>query len=172
MSEEQKQQVTRRQFLTYTLMGVGGFMAASTVMPMLRMAFDPVLEAKAGGDFIATKIKVDELTDEPVRVDFQFEQEDGWYVSNVTQTAWVYKNENGEIIALSPVCKHLGCNVDWNSNDNYPNMFFCPCHKGLYEKDGTNVPGTPPRGPLDRYKYEVRDGVLYLSRRAEPTGGV
>lgn len=166
-----EQRVTRRQFLSYTIMGVGGFMAAASVMPMLRMAVDPVLQVEAGGDFIATTVKVDELTNEPTRVDFKFKQEDGWYTSNVTQTAWVYKDDKGEIIALSPVCKHLGCTVNWNSNKDHPNQFFCPCHKGLYEKDGTNVPGTPPRGPLDRYKYKVKDGVLYLSRRASAVRG-
>jgi len=168
MSE--KQQVTRRQFLTYTLMGVGGFMAAGTVMPMLRMAIDPVLQVKAEGDFIATGVKVDELTNEPKRVDYQFEQQDGWYKSTVTQTAWVYK-EGDEIIAMSPICKHLGCNVNWNSNPNFPNRFYCPCHGGLYDKDGTNDPKTPPRGPLDRYDYEVKDGILYLSKRAKARGG-
>ena len=170
MSKE-KQDISRRQFLSYSIMGVGGFMAAVTVMPMLRMAIDPVLQAEASGDFIATNVKVDEITSEPQRVDFNFEQKDGWYESTVTQTAWVYKDENGEIVALSPICKHLGCTVSWNSSDSHPNQFCCPCHKGVYEKDGTNVPGTPPRGPLDRYQYQINDGVLYLSRRASEVGG-
>ncbi|MEG6575203.1 ubiquinol-cytochrome c reductase iron-sulfur subunit [Caldibacillus debilis] len=166
-----KQRVTRRQFLTYTLMGVGGFMAAGTVMPMLRFAVDPVLEAKKGGDFIATNVKVDELTSEPVRVDFKYKQVDGWYESEVTQTAWVYKDEKGDIVALSPVCKHLGCTVNWNGSPKHPNMFFCPCHNGLYEKDGKNVPNTPPTKPLDIFDYQVKDGYLYLSMRAKERGG-
>ncbi|MCU9613700.1 ubiquinol-cytochrome c reductase iron-sulfur subunit [Caldibacillus lycopersici] len=166
-----KQRVTRRQFLTYTLMGVGGFMAAGTVMPMLRFAVDPALQAKAGGDLIATGLKESEITNEPQRVDFKFDQQDGWYESQVTQSAWVYKDNNGDIIALSPICKHLGCTVNWNGNEEFPNQFYCPCHFGRYEKDGTNVKGTPPRGPLDRYDYEIKDGVLYLSMRAKPRGG-
>ena len=32
-----------------------------------------------------------------------------------------------------------------------PNKFYCPCHDGLYTKDGKNVEGTPPTRPLDRY---------------------
>jgi Rieske [2Fe-2S] domain. len=166
-----KQKVTRRQFLTYTLMGVGGFMAANTIMPMLRFAVDPVLQAKGTGDFIATSVKVSELTSEPTRVDFSFKQVDGWYDSTVTNFAWVYKDEQGEIVALSPVCKHYGCTVNWNASEDHPNMFFCPCHKGLYYKDGKNVPNTPPRAPLDRYDYQIKDGILYLSTQAKPAGG-
>ena len=135
------------------------------------MAVNSVLQVQASGDFIATNVKVNDLTNEPTRVNFQFDQEDGWYKSKVTETAWVYKDQQGEIVALSPICKHLGCTVSWNTSEEHKDMFFCPCHRGLYEKDGKNVPGTPPRGPLDRYPFEVRDGVLYLSRRASTVGG-
>ena len=39
-----KNRVSRRQFLSYTLTGVGGFMAAGMLMPMVRFAIDPVLK--------------------------------------------------------------------------------------------------------------------------------
>ena len=41
-----KHNVSRRQFLNYTLTGVGGFMAAGMLMPMVRFAIDPVLKLK------------------------------------------------------------------------------------------------------------------------------
>jgi menaquinol-cytochrome c reductase iron-sulfur subunit len=145
-------------------------MAAGMLMPMVRFAVDPVLQHKAGGDFIATPQKVSEITAEPVRVDYSFEQQDAWYTSEVTNTAWVYKDENGEIVALSPVCKHLGCVVDWNTDKSNPNHFYCPCHGGLYTKDGNNVKGTPPIAPLDVYPFKEKDGFLYLGK-AEPRKG-
>ncbi|PLT34884.1 ubiquinol-cytochrome c reductase iron-sulfur subunit [Bacillus sp. V5-8f] len=157
-----KHNVSRRQFLSYTLTGVGGFMAAGMLMPMVRFAVDPVLKAGAGSDFIATKQKVSEITGEPKRVDFTFEQVDAWYKSEVTGSAWVYKDDNGKIVALSPVCKHLGCTVDWNTDKSNPNQFFCPCHYGRYTKDGMNVAGTPPVKPLDVYEYREKDGYLQL----------
>lgn len=139
-------------------------MASAALMPMVRFAVDPVLKAGKGGDFILTDQKVDELTDEPVSVDITYEQVDAWYTSEITEKAWVYKNEKDEIVALSPICKHLGCTVNWENNGDYPNQFFCPCHDGLYEKNGKNVPGTPPRGPLDTYPTKVEDGYLLLGR--------
>ncbi|WAA11238.1 ubiquinol-cytochrome c reductase iron-sulfur subunit [Fervidibacillus albus] len=152
-------------------MGVGGFMAASIVMPNMRFGADPILQPKEGSEFIKTNFKVDDLTTEPQKVDYSFKQKDGWYEEEVTQFAWVYKDKNGDIVAHSPVCKHLGCNVEWNSSESHPDMYFCPCHKGLYYKDGENVPNTPPRAPLDRYDFEVRDGYLYLSTRAKEFKG-
>ncbi|PLS16338.1 menaquinol-cytochrome C reductase [Bacillus sp. M6-12] len=157
-----KHRVSRRQFLSYTLTGVGGFMAAGMLMPMVRFAVDPVLKASEGGDYVATKQKVDDLTDEPKRVDFTVKQVDAWYESEETKTAWVYKDDKGEVVALSPVCKHLGCAVAWNTDKSNPNHFFCPCHYGLYTKDGANVPGTPPLAGLDVYEHKTKDGILYL----------
>ena len=154
--------VSRRQFLNYTLTGVGGFMAAGMLMPMLRFAVDPVLQKKEGGDFIPTELKVADISEEPQRVDFTFEQVDAWYTSDVTNSAWVYK-DGDRIVALSPVCKHLGCTVNWGSPD-HPHEFFCPCHAGRYTKDGGNVKGTPPLGPLDEYEVKEQDGLLYIGQ--------
>ena len=71
--------VTRRQFLSYALMGTGGFMASAMLMPMVRFAIDPVLQAGGEGDFIPTPQKVDDLSETPVRVDFTVkDRKDGW----------------------------------------------------------------------------------------------
>ncbi|WP_077621744.1 ubiquinol-cytochrome c reductase iron-sulfur subunit [Sediminibacillus massiliensis] len=158
---EKKQQVSRRQFLNYTLTGVGGFMAAGMLAPMVRFAIDPVLTAQTSGDFKSVA-NVDDITEEPQRVDWEIDQVDAWYESTVTKTAWVYKDENGDIVALSPICKHLGCMVTWAGSEEYPDEFFCPCHEGRYYKSGENVPGTPPSEGLDYYEYKIENGSLLL----------
>lgn len=159
---EKKQQVSRRQFLNYTLTGLGGFMAAGMLVPMLRMAVDPVLQESGVGDLANVGISVDDITTDPQRVDWQVTQVDGWYESEVSKTAWVFRDEDDEIQAFSPICKHLGCVVTWEGSDEFPNEFFCPCHDGRYYKDGTNVPGTPPLAPLDVYEQDVENGMLFL----------
>lgn len=157
-----KNRVSRRQFLSYSIMGVGGFMASGMLMPMVRFAIDPVLQSAGEGDFTATSQKVSELTDTPVRVDFTIEaRKDGWYESDEAYSAWVYKSGD-KIVAFSPVCKHLGCTVNWGGDKNHPDQFFCPCHAGRYTKDGKNVQGTPPIGPLDEYLVMEKDGLVYL----------
>ncbi|UOY93464.1 ubiquinol-cytochrome c reductase iron-sulfur subunit [Ectobacillus sp. JY-23] len=166
---EKEHRVSRRQFLNYTLTGVGGFMAAGMLMPMTRFALDPVLQKEESSDMVAVGL-VKDITAEPKRVDFKVKQVDGWYKSDEPKSAWVYKNESGDIVALSPVCKHLGCVVNWNSDKSHPNQFYCPCHGGRYEKSGKNIAGTPPLAPLDVYESKVADGKLYLGK-AKPAGG-
>lgn len=160
--------VTRRQFLNYTLTGVGGFMAAGVLMPMVRFAIDPVLQTKAESDFVLTSQKIADITEEPTKVDFTFEQTDAWYKSDVTEAAWVYKSGD-QIVALSPVCKHLGCTVNWASDPAHADQFFCACHAGRYEKTGKNVAGTPPLGPLDEYEVAEKDGYLLLGKKIANT---
>ncbi|WP_147804778.1 ubiquinol-cytochrome c reductase iron-sulfur subunit [Alkalicoccus halolimnae] len=160
---EKKHRVSRRQFLTYTLTGVGGFMAAGMLAPMVRMGLDPALEASSATDFISVGLSRDELSEEPQRVDFVVELDDGWYQSEQTRSAWVFMNGD-EVMALSPICTHLGCTVNWGTNEENPEEFFCPCHFGRFERDGTNIAGTPPTRPLDVYDVDVRDGMVYLGQ--------
>ena len=46
----------------------------------------------------------------------------------------VYKSDGGKIDKLSPVCKHLGCIVDFNGQEK---TWDCPCHGSRYKADGT-----------------------------------
>ncbi|AQL56159.1 ubiquinol-cytochrome c reductase iron-sulfur subunit [Abyssicoccus albus] len=160
------QRVTRRQFLNYSLMGVGSFMAATMVLPMGRFAVDPLFQTGSDSKMIQTSAKVSELGETPTKVDFKYEQKDGWYSSEVTDFAWVYK-KGDKIIALSPICKHLGCTVTWAGDESQPDQFFCPCHNGRYEKNGKNIAGTPPISPLDQFEVGEKGGMLTIGAKGE-----
>ncbi|MFC7391581.1 ubiquinol-cytochrome c reductase iron-sulfur subunit [Scopulibacillus cellulosilyticus] len=160
--------VTRRQFLNYTLTGVGGFMAAGMLMPMLRFAIDPLLQNQKSGKMVAVT-NVDQLTNEPQRFTFKVKTVDGWHTFEQQKIAYIYKGKNGDILALSPICTHLGCTVSWN-DPAYPNEFHCPCHGGRYTKSGINIPGTPPPAPLHVYDKKIKGGTIYLGED-HPRGG-
>ncbi|WP_028775886.1 ubiquinol-cytochrome c reductase iron-sulfur subunit [Shimazuella kribbensis] len=153
--------ISRRQFLTYTLGSTAGFLGAGMLFPMVRFAVDPALKKGGGGNFIDVNLPLSEVTDKPKSVQFKVHKKDGWYSFDEVLTAWVLRDK-GKILALSPVCKHLGCTVSWESNPQFPNTFFCPCHFGRYTKDGTNVPGTPPAKPLDHYETKEANGKLLI----------
>lgn len=56
----------------------------------------------------------------------------------------VYRDEEGEYHAVSPVCTHAGCHVHWN---NAEKTWDCPCHGGRYDAYG-KVIMAPPRQDL------------------------
>lgn len=159
---EKDHKVSRRQFLTYTLTGVGGFMAAGMIMPMARFALDPALKAGAATDSVYV-CEVADLTEEPQKFQFKFDQVDAWYESEVSREAYIYIRGN-EVTALSPVCTHLGCTVAFGTNAEHPERFYCPCHFGMFDKEGINIAGTPPTRPLDVYDVVVEDGKVYLGQ--------
>lgn len=155
----QPERVSRRQFLTYTLASVGGFLASGMLFPMVRMTVDPLLQKSETGDFIKVGT-LDEFGPTPKEILFKKTISDGWYETEQQFTAWV-TYENGKILALSPICKHLGCTVNWEGGGN-ENRYYCPCHNGLYYKNGLNVPNTPPPEPLDRYEVKIEGNDVLL----------
>jgi glycine/D-amino acid oxidase-like deaminating enzyme/nitrite reductase/ring-hydroxylating ferredoxin subunit len=56
----------------------------------------------------------------------------------------VYKDANGEVTALSPVCTHAGCTVSFNDAEK---SWDCPCHGGRFDISGKVITG-PPRKDL------------------------
>jgi Rieske Fe-S protein len=50
----------------------------------------------------------------------------------------VYRDEQGTLHALSPVCQHLYCLVDWNPAER---TWDCPCHGSRYAGDGRAIEG-------------------------------
>ncbi|MBN2654869.1 MAG: ubiquinol-cytochrome c reductase iron-sulfur subunit [Nitrospirae bacterium] len=63
-----------------------------------------------------------------------------------------------EILALSPVCTHLGCIVTW---DNNASEFVCPCHAGRYNSAGVVLSGPPPK-PLARLPLKIESGNVMI----------
>lgn len=59
---------------------------------------------------------------------------------------------------FSGICTHLGCIVQWKQEKNH---FYCPCHKGYFDKNGQVIGGPPPR-PLDEYRVEVENSLVYM----------
>lgn len=161
-AKKQKKEMSRRQFLAYTLGGTGGFLAAIMVMPMIRFAVDPLLQKESGSDYVKV-IALNELSEEPKSVSFKMFQKDGWIEKEADFTAWISKDASGNVLALSPICKHLGCTVTWNlKKEEHPNQYFCPCHDARYEKNGKQV--VVANAPLDEYEVKVQDDFVYLGQ--------
>jgi len=78
-----------------------------------------------------------------------------------TRPAMLIHQQDGTWTALSAVCTHLGCTVQYQADQD---RIFCACHSGVYDaKTGTPVSGPPPKG-LEQYSVEVKDGEVIVSR--------
>ena len=61
----------------------------------------------------------------------------------------IYKNETGELFAVSPVCAHLKCEVRWNGAEK---SWDCPCHGARYDITGAVITG-PAEAPLGKIEF-------------------
>lgn len=48
----------------------------------------------------------------------------------------IYKDNNGKIYKVKPVCTHLGCILNWNDADK---TWDCPCHGSRFDYTGKNI---------------------------------
>src|SRR5690606_20711863 len=82
---------------------------------------------------------------------------EGAIVSHGGEKLAVRREPSGEVVALSAICSHMGCVVDWNGVDR---TWDCPCHGSRFDQTGNVLTG-PAKEPLGRRSIhiEVTDDV-------------
>jgi cytochrome b6-f complex iron-sulfur subunit len=127
----------------------GGFLAslASFVYPVLRYLVPPAV-ADLGADEVVAG-KAGEIKANGSKI-FRFG----------TRPALLIVTADGEYRALSAICTHLACTVQYRSDLR---QVWCACHNGMYDLNGRNVSGPPPR-PLEQFQVHVRGEEIIVSR--------
>jgi Rieske Fe-S protein len=57
-----------------------------------------------------------------------------------------------DVRAFNAQCTHLDCTVEYRREKK---DIFCGCHEGIYDLNGRNISGPPPR-PLQSYQVTLR----------------
>lgn len=76
------------------------------------------------------------------------------------QTRFWLKQGNNEVEAMWASCTHLGCEVNYEQEQN---QWACPCHGSRYSSDGVPIKG-PAVNPLHRAKLKEKDGFYILQQ--------
>lgn len=153
----------RKRFLSWLSVGLGAFVAALASIPVLAAFFSPWLRKKEEtwriiGDVNDFKINTTTLVkyEDPAPVE--------WARETRKSAAWLRRSGESEFIAFSINCAHLGCPVRWEKEAE---LFMCPCHGGVYYKDGSVAAGPPPR-PLGRYHTRIHNGKVEIDTASIP----
>ena len=145
-----REQLPRRRFIS-VILGTGLLTSlASFVYPIIRYLAPPKLPDMGSDAVLAAKVS--ELKAGAAKM-FRFGSKPGLLV----QTA------AGEYRAMSATCTHLGCTVQYR-----PDLkeIWCACHNGMYDLNGRNVSGPPPR-PLEAFDVQVRGEEIFVRRKRE-----
>ena len=153
----------RRKFLVKLSLGLSFLAAAVAGIPVLAAIFAPLigktpkLWRKVGltDDF---KVGITQL------VKFQNADPEKWAGETAYTAAWLRRDTVNRFIAFSANCTHLGCPVRWEADAD---LFMCPCHGGVYYKDGTVAAGPPPK-PLVQYEVRVINKAIEIQTAPVP----
>jgi menaquinol-cytochrome c reductase iron-sulfur subunit len=153
----------RRRFLIGLSAGMAGLAGLLIGIPFIGFLIAPVRRpvpdvwrpVGAVDDFrVGEMVKVTYLDPEPLP----------WAGFIAESTVWVDRTETSTFVALSMYCTHTGCPVEWAQRTG---LFFCPCHGGAFNRDGSVAAGPPPSA-LPRHETRVRDGQLEIRTRRIP----
>lgn len=163
MSEPQDTSPERRKLLAKMSVGLGCVVAALIGLPVAGFLLGPLFEP------IGRKWRSVGAVDrfqkgETVEVKFEDASPMAWAGVTGNTAAWLRHEPGGEFIAFAVNCTHLGCPVRWLPRAE---LFMCPCHGGVYYKDGTVAAGPPPK-PLTRYPVRVNRGEVEILTSPTP----
>jgi cytochrome b6-f complex iron-sulfur subunit len=143
-SQTDKKSVSRRRLLAYAWIG-----AAALVMGELIFGTLAFLWPRRKGPKVETVFVAGKVTDFKVGEIIPFRKE----------RTFISRTEGG-FLALSAICTHLHCVVNWNE---MLKKFECPCHGAKFNQNGEVLEGPPPR-PLDLYKVQMIAGNVVIDR--------
>jgi len=129
--------ITRRIFLDFLTKGILGVSVGSLLYPLVRYLIPPSKRSTKNSGIVevdAAEIAVGKSK-----------------IINYRETPTIVIRTTDGIFALSAVCTHLGCIVQW---DDKSQEIVCPCHGAKYDLNG-NVKSGPAPKPLNIVKATI-----------------
>jgi menaquinol-cytochrome c reductase iron-sulfur subunit len=155
---ETPEALSRRRFLEKLSLGLAGFCAAIVGLPLIGFVIAPLFRkvpkqwvtlGKVGDFQVGKTVTVTVIDTSPLP----------WAGITANNAVWLRRESDTNFIAFSANCTHLGCPVRWMEGAE---LFMCPCHGGVYYKDGNVAAGPPPR-PLVRYAVRIENGEVKMN---------
>jgi cytochrome b6-f complex iron-sulfur subunit len=139
--------MNRRQFLNYVLGGGLLGWLGSVLYPVFSFLNPPkkaeanIQSVKAGPieDFSVNSSKIIKFGRKPVIL---------------------IRTEGGDFRAYFATCTHLDCIVQYRTDMR---QIWCACHNGLYDLNGRNISGPPPK-PLEELAVNIVNNEITVSR--------
>lgn len=160
---EEQNDANRRSFLTRLSVALSGLVGAAIALPAVGYVLSPIFgrpPRKWRDVGRLEKFKVGETT----LVQFRDASSTPWSGDTALTGAWLRRTSDTEFIAFSVNCRHLGCPVRWVKEAS---LFMCPCHGGVYYKDGEVAAGPPPEA-LAKYPVRVVGGQVEIETSPIP----
>ena len=153
---------SRRSFLSRLAAALGGLASAIVATPAIAAILFPAthktVEEQEGYLDVAALENLEVGT--PSIVSVTATRRDAWSRVNGVElgTVWLTRSADGKVSALSSVCPHLGCAVDFLPETK---SYSCPCHASVFDVSGAVRSGPSPRR-LDSLDAKVEGGRVLV----------
>jgi menaquinol-cytochrome c reductase iron-sulfur subunit len=160
---EDADQISRRKFMIWASLGLGALAAAVASVPIVGQLFEPWIR-------VPTQVwrKVGAVDDFKIGTTTHVTYKNAgalpWSGPASQSAAWVRRDSQDQFTVFTVNCAHLGCPVRWLPDSE---LFMCPCHGGVYYKDGEVAAGPPPHG-LPQYPVRVQNGQVEIRTSPVP----
>lgn len=132
--------IPRRRFVNWLLGTSFGALVASALYPVIRFASPPRIP-----EATTNQVEAGDTSD-PLLFGKGFK-----IVRFGAEPVILLKVSDAEYRAFAATCTHLDCIVEYQKEQG---RIICNCHGGVYDLNGTNVAGPPPR-PLAAFKVNL-----------------
>lgn len=184
-AQREREEASRRNFLKWAL-GVGAVLVIGGIAAVTKSLWTPV--GTSGGATTSVsfpRVKLANISslalNTPVSFNYPLDDEPNVLVK-VGQKATGGVGPDGDIVAFSVVCQHLGCPIAYQAPGTSPScnpgfkasgpVGYCCCHGSVYDfADGAKVIGGPaPRPePQVTLDFDSSTGDIYAVGMGAPT---
>ncbi|MFL5742250.1 MAG: ubiquinol-cytochrome c reductase iron-sulfur subunit [Flavisolibacter sp.] len=154
-------EIDRRKFLVRLSLLAGTVPALVVAVPILSALLGPLLQ-KQKQEWRRVANLSDIAVGETKLITYVNADPLPWAGVTAKSAAWLRRESEQLFVAFSAHCTHLGCPVRWEAGAQ---LFMCPCHGGVYYKDGSVAAGPPPKS---LNKIEVRVNKNNVEIRTAP----
>jgi Rieske Fe-S protein len=138
----------RRAVVSWLLGGGVAASLASFFYPVIRFLNPPAVSEASVNEVDAGKVQ-------------DLKPNTGKIVKFGSKPALLVRINDTEWKALSAVCTHLNCTVQYRESHH---DIWCACHNGTYNLNGQVISGPPPK-PLEELAVQIRGDEVFISRR-------
>ena len=148
---EETPSLTRRVFVKAGIAAAGACYAAALGYPVYQ--YLAAAAQKAEAESAVKEVVLNDVDKLPVPSALMFKF--------AGHPALLIRHGDGAWTALTAVCTHLGCTVQFDAQRN---LITCACHGGVYNAaTGANISGPPPK-PLTAFHVAVAEGKAVVTR--------
>jgi cytochrome b6-f complex iron-sulfur subunit len=144
--------ISRRKFLFGLILGGVGVLVSYGLIPVIKYLFF-MTEAPLPKAVSMKKKALNGFPNNSARYFYY-----GWLPSIIIRTP------QGEFRAFSAVCTHLDCIVSYRPQKR---DIFCNCHDGIFDLNGKNIKGPPPK-PLEPFDIVYNGEKVIIKKHEAP----